>query len=44
LRKKSDRTEEFKKFRNLFENENDCQMKRALGPWRRVQRIEEKSR
>jgi hypothetical protein len=44
LKKNSDQTEEFKKFRNLFENENDCQMKRALGPWRRVQRIEEKSR
>jgi transposase InsO family protein len=29
LKKKSDLTEEFKKFRNLFEKENDCQIKRV---------------
>jgi hypothetical protein len=29
LEKKSDLTEEFKKFRNPFEKENDCQIKRV---------------
>jgi transposase InsO family protein len=29
LKKKSDLTDEFKKFRNLFEKENDCQINRV---------------